>query len=315
MGPPRASCERTTMHFYLLVNPSAGRKKARAFLEDLSQTLIRSGHRMTSYCGEAPGDLARHVAGLREGDLDVLLLAGGDGTLRTVLNASAAPPPWPLGVLPLGTANLVAREAGTWPARRPEVLAAALLDARPWSVDLLEIRRDRGPVERAITTVSAGLDGAIVHTVAGIRGRGRASGGYGRWVGPILEILHRFVFEPIEVTVDGARPIECMTVVVQNTRTYGGFFTLSPEARLDSGCAQVVTLHARTPRDLVRLAIEASVHTVHRDRQVRIVAGRRVRLRAATPLLVQADGDPAGSTDLEVFVRPAAIRLLRIHRP
>lgn len=299
------------MHFYLLENPAAGRGKARTFLDGVTRGLLQAGHRVSAYAGRSAADLVSHVEALGPDDPDVLVVVGGDGTLRTVLAAGDAVPAWPLGVIPVGTANLVARELGTWPATSPEDLAARLGRGRPWAVDLLEVRRAGRPPERALAVVSVGIDGALVHAVADARTRRGGLGGYARWVAPGLDLVREFAPTPLEVQVDGGPPRTCVSAVVQNAHNYGGLFTLSPDARLDSGRAEIVLMDAKGRRDLVRLALSAGLGRIHRDRHVKIQHGRRVVLSAPTPVAVQADGDPAGHTDLEVRVLPAALQLWR----
>lgn len=297
------------MHFYLIENPAAGRGKARAFLDGVTRALVSAGHRVTSYGGRSAEDAVAHVGALGPDDLDVLVVVGGDGTLRTVVAAGDAPPPWPVGVIPVGTANLVARELATWPPTTPEAFAHCLERGRPWTVDLLELRRAGCPPERAVAVVSVGVDGRLAHEVARARQRARGLGGYEKWITPALCVVRDFRPTPLEVQVDGGPPRICASVTIQNAHSYGGLFTLSPEARLDSGRAEVVMLDARSPRDLVRLVAAAGMGRIHRDRQVKILQGAHIRVRAPTPLHVQVDGDPAGTTDLDVRVLPGAMRL------
>ena len=77
----------------------------------------------------APGD-AERLAREAEADFDIIVAAGGDGTLNAVANGMAAAPR-PLALLPLGTANVLAREIGL--PRRPERLAELIAagPARP----------------------------------------------------------------------------------------------------------------------------------------------------------------------------------------
>lgn len=299
------------MHLYLLENPSAGRSRDRSFLDALTRAFAAKGHDLTTYVGGEPGALAEHAATLPVEGIDAVLVAGGDGTIRSILNARPEPPPWPLGVVPIGTANLVARETRVFGVRQPEKLVAALLEAERWPVDLLQVRRGDGEPELAISSVGIGLDGELVHAVSRIRGAAATSGGYRRWLEPAWSALREYPFLPLTLTLDGGRVIESPLAVLQNAHSYGGFFTLSPEASLDSGRIEVVTVNARTNRDLIRVAIKAGSRSLHRDRGVRIEPAQSVRVRAPEPVAVQADGDPAGHTDLEVTLRPKAVRLLR----
>ncbi len=300
------------MRIYLLENPSAGRRGGHAFVEALVHALSRAGHRVTTYVGDAPGDLARHLLEIRTADLDALLVAGGDGTVRALLNAAQDLPPWPIGVVPTGTANLVARETRFWKSGSADDLATALPRAERWPVDVLEVTRADGSSERAITSVGIGLDGAMVHAVAVVREHGMSSGGYARWVAPVLKTFGGYGFPAIQVRPDDRPAFTTPLVIVQNSRHYGGLFSLSPTARLDSGRLDLVTVRSRTRRDLLRLGLRASTGRFHLDRQVRFATAQRVRIRTPRPLEVQIDGDAAGRTDVEVRVRPAALTLLRL---
>jgi diacylglycerol kinase family enzyme len=300
------------LRYHLLENPSAGRRRGSPFVARFADALRARGHEVVVYVGEKPGDLARHAAGLDAAACDALLVAGGDGTLRSVLNGSDALPPWPIGMIPIGTANLVARETHMLTRRTPEALADGLERAERWRVDLLEVRRAGARPERAISSVGVGLDGALVSAVAELRGADEASGGYAKWVTPLLGVLGRFAFDDLDLRVDDGRRVASPLAVAQNARHYGGLFLLAPEARLDSGWLDLVTVRARTRRDLVRLALRAGLGRFHRDRQVAVVRCRGVRVVARAPVPVQADGDPAGTTDLEVRLLPGALALLRV---
>lgn len=300
------------MRFHVIENPSAGRGGGRAFLDAVQRILREGGNDVTAFVGSSAAAVVDHVRALDRGAADRLLLAGGDGTLNAVLNARHALP-WPVGVIPMGTANLVARDAGFDPGAGPEETAAALAGAEPWVVDVLSVEHAGGPAPRlAVACVSAGLDAEIVEAVEQARDAGSRSGGYARWVAPGLRTLSAHRFEPMEVVVDGGVVQNAPFVVVQNALSYGGLFQISPEARLDSGRLDVATLFPRTHRDMVRLAVAAAARRIHRDRAVRVLEGRSVTIRSPRARPVQADGDPSGTTDVRVTLLPRRLTLLRV---
>ncbi|MHC5010578.1 MAG: diacylglycerol/lipid kinase family protein [Planctomycetota bacterium] len=299
------------MRFHIVENPSAGRSRTDAYRETVAAALSAGEHEVTSYVGGAPGDLERHVRALDRSEVDRLLVLGGDGTLRAILNARAGGIPWPVGVIPVGTANLAARETGIPLGTDPEVVARALLAAEPWRVDVLELRGPEGRIERALTTVGVGLDAEIVDAVHRTRRGAHAKGGYLRWLRPMAKVFQRYRYVPIEVVVDDGLVQHGAEVVVQNARSFGGLWTLSPDAALDSGRLDVVVMRVHAARDVVRIGLRALAGRLRRDRRCRVTRGRRVLLRAASPVPAQADGDPAGTTDLEVRVLPGALTLLR----
>ena len=295
------------MRVHVIANPTAGRGRTPRLVAALADALRARGAEVSTYATTGPGDAAVHVAGLPDGATDRLVVVGGDGTLHEAVNGRPGPLPWPVAVVPVGTANLVARDAGT-PLRADAATHAALvLEGEPWRVDLLAT--DRG---RALAVAGAGLDAEVVASVA--RARRGGLGGYARWLAPIARTFADYRPPRLVAVVDG-RAVEGGAVVVQNTRCYGGLFTLSPAARMDDGRLDVVVLREARRRDCFRMLLAAYAGRLASDRGVRLLAGTSVVVRAERPAAVQLDGDPAGTTDFEARVLPAALTLLRPKRP
>jgi diacylglycerol kinase (ATP) len=299
------------MRFHLIENPVAGRGDGHALVGQVGAGLRAAGHDVWMHAATSAADMAAHVGGLDVGAVDRLVVAGGDGTLKVVVNALPTQGAPPVGVLPRGTANLVARDCGMPLGGEPARIVAALEQAVPWRVDALRVRHADGREETALATVGAGLDADVVHRVARLRRESGGSGGYRRWFRPVADAIRSFSFPVLDATVDDRRLRRGTLVIVQNTLAWGGLFRLSPDARLDSGRLVVTLVKARALRDLVRVGLEALARRVERDRQVRFLPGEHVRIHGARPVPLQADGDPAGWTDVEVRVVPGALTLLR----
>jgi diacylglycerol kinase (ATP) len=301
------------MRFHFVVNPVAGRRHARALAAAVMEGLRTQGHGVTSHETVAPGDARRHVASLDAGSLDRLVVAGGDGTLREVVNSRPPPLPWPVAMLPVGTANLVSREVALPLSRDPDVVLRALLAAEPWKVSLLEIARDGAPPEHAVATIGVGLDGEIVRCVAAARARASVpgAGGYRQWVAPLWSTFRGYRFPSVEATLDGTRTYRGAAVITQNSRSYGGLLSLDPEARLDADAFRVVVARTRSRRDLPRFFLGALRGRLTDYHDVLSRPAQEVLIRARVPVAVQADGDPAGTTDLVVRLRPRSLTLLR----
>lgn len=301
------------MHVHLLENPAAGRGGARTFIRAVAAALEDGGHHVTHVVGAQAGDLAEHARELGKDDADRVLIAGGDGTLKSIVNARPAPPPWPIGMIPVGTANVVARELGIPPSFGPAEVAQAILASEPWDVDLLEVRRAGEHEEWAVLAVSVGFDAEVVHAVGRAREEraSTATGGYWQWVAHVVDALGSSALSFFDVSLDGGPARECALLIVQNARLYGGLFTISKTSCLDSGSLDAVGIQAKNARDVVRVLAAATVQRVEYDKQVRILSGERVVVSAASPIAVQADGDPSGFTDVEIVVKPGAMTLLR----
>ena len=299
------------MHFYFIVNPVAGRHSTKALYEDVAAVLEARGHRVSVHITTEAGCAGRHVAELAPDACDRLVLVGGDGTLREVVNGAGPELPFPVGLVPVGTANLVGRELRMPLSLAPVTVAEALIAAEPWTVDVLRMERG-GAVEYAVANVGVGVDADVVHAISRIRqGALGASGGYVQWVAPIFETLRRFRFPKMTVTVDDQRSYRAGSVVVQNAYNYGGLFHLAPNAGLANEGLNVTLLRCTSRRDLFRFLFGAWRRTVGKYKDVKIVPARKVRLQAEPVSNVQADGDEAGHTDLTIEIVPKTLTLLR----
>ncbi len=297
------------MRFHFIVNPVAGRGRALSVLDTVTEALRAQGVESTRFVTTQAGDARAHAAELAPDACDRLIVVGGDGTLREVVNGRDGPPPWPIGIMPFGTANLIGRELRMPLNPTSGRIAGRLKAAANWPVDVLRVRA-RDHEELAMGVVGAGLDAELVKAVSTLRAE-TSGGGYGRWLRPLWDVFRTFRFPKLRVTVDGRKTYAASACTVQNAHNYGGLFVLSPDAALDSGMLDVFLIRRGTHRDLFRIMAGAFLRRAHKHSDVKIVRGTHVRICADRPVPVQADGDPAGETDIEVELLPKAATLLR----
>jgi diacylglycerol kinase family enzyme len=303
------------MRVHLIVNPVAGRGRAAALADALVEALRAEGATATLYPAASPEDAVTHAAGLAADGLDRLVVMGGDGTLRNVVNARPLPLPWPVGLAPVGTANVVGRELRMPLTSSATARARALLAGEPWVVGALELTRADGRRELAMANAGAGLDAAIVHAVSKARSKRGGAGGYAVWVRPILATIAGYRFPHLRVVVDGARADEGAAVIVQGARNFGGVFRLARNAALDAPALHVSILTARTRRDLLRLLARSTATSVEDDRDVISLTAREVSISSDPPVPFQCDGDAAGETPVTIRHLPRALTLLRAPLP
>ena len=299
------------MRTTLIVNPVAGQGKAGRLAEGLREALGAAGEEVRVLCTQAAGEAAALCRGLAPGDTDRLIVVGGDGTLREVVGARDLPLPWPVGLAPVGTANVVARELGMPRHGKARRVAEALRHAQPWRVGVLEIEYGDGRRERALANVGAGLDAEVVRAVATARAQRGGRGGYGVWVRPILRTVARYAAPRLLVRLDGGETLPAAALVVQGAHSYGGVFTLAPGARMDADTLWVsrITQGGRWP--LLRLLVRGLLGRAHHDRGVALHAAREVHVTAEGPVGMQADGDAAGMLPATLRLRPGCLTLLR----
>ena len=254
---------------------------------------------------------------------DVLVVAGGDGTVRAVAERLAeADTPAELAIVPLGTGNLLARNLGVPLNDLPGAMTRALTgEARPLDVGWLEIELAGGP-ERHAFAVLAGF-GLDAHMITETDDDLKDKVGWLAYVESMGRALA--ASDPLEVriTADGV-PHDAdsvHTLLVGNCGTLQGGFNLLPDADPADGELDLLLLSADgavgwldTMRNLVwdngikRLATggkvaESSDSATH----LRV---RSLRLELMEPRVFEIDGEDLGETRrVTVTVQPSAVRV------
>jgi YegS/Rv2252/BmrU family lipid kinase len=254
-------------------------------------------------CSE-PDDLDRVLD--RAGDR-TLVVVGGDGSVHTAVatlhRRGELSADRPLGLVPLGTGNDLARTLRI--PLEPASAARALLSGRPRRLDLV-LDDDGGVV---VNAVHLGVGAEAAERAGAFKDRlGRAA--YA--VGGVLAGATATGWD-LEVEVDGETvhtddPV--LMVGVANGRTIGGGSELAPDAEPDDGLLDVVIATSTGP--LARLGFGVAMREgEHVDREdVRVVRGRTVRI-SGDAFPVNSDGELAGPVRSRTWtVRPAAWSLL-----
>ncbi len=287
----------------VVVNPISGRGRSLRAAERFAAAFEGAGGRAEVHRTAAAGDGGRRAAGAGAEGFDAVVAVGGDGTVTEVLNGLEGAG-LPVGIVPTGTANVVARELRLpFDAREASRIVAG---GRERPLDAGEARTTAG-TRRFLCCAGAGLDGEVVKAIA--EGRTGALGFRG-WVGPILRSIARYDFPAIRVSADGGPPVPATTVVVCNTANWGGLFSLVPSAAPGDGVLDACLFEGTRRRSLFRYTWGAWRGTLPGHRDVRTVRGRSFRIEADRPVAVEVDGDPFGTTPLEVRVLPGAARVL-----
>lgn len=212
-------------------------------------------------------------------------------------------------MVPCGTANVLAKELGL--PRSVGRLADLVTDGREirWDVGV-----DRESGRKFLLFGSAGYDAHVVHVFHAARQGPIQMWQYILWG---LKSILDYRIPRLRVELDG-KPLadDASWVQVSNVSCYGGPLVFTPHAKADDGSFEVMVLHARCRRDVVRmfwaallgylLGVEYALHdaTFHRARRVRIEAAD------GAPVPVQIDGDPGGHLPVDFEIVPGGIRIL-----
>jgi diacylglycerol kinase (ATP) len=276
----------------VVANPVAGRGKGRAAALELEEGLKRMGASTGVYLTEGRGD-AWHFLRSMEEDVDLVVAVGGDGTIGEILHG-LVDPEVPVGILPLGTGNILAAELGL-----PRDVHRALEIFERKKTARIDVATVNGNL-RSFLVVGVGFDGYAVREVAA-----RRTGPISKlsYLPAALRALGDYREPSLEVEIDG-EPVEggpFGLVLASNINHYGGFMRLSPEGRPDDGRFEVYLFRGGSP---FRLAGHAARGVFGRllGKSCLVRPARRLRVTSEEPVPVQVDGDAAGETPVHLEV-------------
>ena len=285
----------------IIYNPEAGRRRIAAVWRVLD-ILTANGIRLDVIATRAPGhatELARAAA--EEGEV-MVVGAGGDGTIAEIARGLAGSPTQ-LGIIPTGTANVLAHELALPFA--PRDIAAALARGRTKTIWPGVCTSAKGS-RLFVQMVSAGFDADVVHRLP--LGLKRAIGRSAYVMQALRESL-RYAFPTITLRIDG-REVETGGVIVSKGRFYAGAYTLAPAGNPARPGFQVVTFDRTGPSAALLYGALLPLGLLARLTSVRIFAAGAVEIVDGGGVPVQADGDPAGHGPISISDALAPIAIV-----
>lgn len=217
---------------------------------------------------------------------DLVISCGGDGTVRAVCEELAGTGV-PIGIVPAGTGNLLARNL-----ELPLYLRAAVdvaLNGQDRAIDLVEVSGDNMDDATFLVMAGMGFDAAIME---GVNEEIKAKVG---WIAYVVSALKSLMYPAVrvEVSVDGAdfTRHRARTIVVGNVGYLQGGMPLIPDAEIDDGKIDVVLLYPRMFLSWLPLAVRILGRRRRTDELVDRMRGGTVVVRAAADTPRQLDGD------------------------
>ena len=242
---------------------------------------------------------------------DLVLVAGGDGTINETINGmigSAVP----LAILPAGTANVLAAELGMkLRADRAALKLHELVPVRV-AVGLLHSLELAGNSERTgsryfLLMAGVGLDARIVYN---LNLRMKASlGKLSYWLGGFSQIGQRL--EEFDVHAND-RVIRCSFALISRVRNYGGDLEIAWNASLLRDDFEAVLFQGESTTQYLRYLAGVIAHSLDGMEGVSVLHTRKIELSPATEraVYIQVDGEIAGRLPASVEIVPDALTVL-----
>ncbi|MHB0869106.1 MAG: diacylglycerol/lipid kinase family protein [Chloroflexota bacterium] len=288
------------MKALLIHNERSGQRDRKGEIAAAIDRLSSAGWRVDLVSSPSAEELEGAARTAVTAGADVIIAAGGDGTVNVAIQALAHRRAI-LGVLPTGTTNVWAREM-----RIP-------LDVRRATEVLLAgqvARSDLGLANGRYFLFVAGV-GFDASVTRGIDFKAKRRLGMLAYV--IAAAVEALKLRGVEATVaadDLVSRQRLLMVVASNTRLYGGLLTIAPEAFADDGLLDVWVFPGRGALAAIAHAASVLLGRHSRDSGARFYRCATVSISARSCLPVQIDGDYVGTTPITIHVAHRALRVL-----
>ncbi len=286
------------MRIFIIANPNAGGFK-KISAEKIKSYLEERGAEVTLRLTTKRGDASDFAAAVKSDEYDVVVAAGGDGTLNEVINGIAGRG-ITFGLIPMGTVNVVALE--TEIPFDPYGACDVLLKNKPQKVSL-------GRVDGMyfILMLSAGFDALVAYKVHG--GLKSFLGKFAYMLQGIL-MLFTYKFPKITVTAAGKR-YKGYSVIISNMKLYAGKgIIINPDASFFEDDLQACVLRKKGPLAILRFLFHVIFRTQHRFKELTYFRAKEITLESESRCSIQADGDAIGVLPKKVTIAKGALDIL-----
>jgi YegS/Rv2252/BmrU family lipid kinase len=296
--PPGAPARRRRL--LLIVNPTAGRRRGRT-LRAVVAALAAGGADIARYETRFRGDAENYLAAVALQRFDAVLVAGGDGTINECLNGlmrRTAPPP-PLGLIPMGTANVLAHELQL--VKSPHEIAETLLTGA-----VREIHPGRANDRYFAMMAGVGLD---AHVVAKIDPRLKRVLGKAAYALETWRQMATNRFPGYTAVLDG-RTVRGGAMIAAKGHFYAGRFVCAKDARLGDPYLHLCVFLNNGGWAALGYGAALLANRVPHLRSVAVFPARTMTVAGPPGDPVQADGDIVAYLPVTLAVAEKTLRII-----
>jgi len=292
----------------IIYNPFAGKMGAGGLkrLSNAAEILREAGHDTWLVPTQGPGTAGAIARRSIADGAELILAAGGDGTINEIAEGVAFSDV-PLGILPAGTANVLANEMGL--GSSIEHAAANLPGCIPTRISMGRLQCVNGSERTRLFLLMAGigLDAKIVYNISlPLKAR---LGKLAYWLAGFSMVGRKL--DELEVLVEGRR-ISCAFALISKVRNYGGDLEIAQNVSLLDDQFEVVLFEGRSSFRFLTYLGRVAVRKLTGVPGIKLIRTRGVCMPGATArrVYIQVDGEYAGHLPASVEIVPDALTLL-----
>jgi diacylglycerol kinase (ATP) len=268
------------------------------------RTLATTGHGVTARPTLAPGTATAVAREAVAAGADLILAFGGDGTINEVAEGMIYSP-IPLGILPGGTANVLACELGL--GSRPDKAARRIADLEPRRIAVGRVQSVATEARHFLSMAGIGLDAHIVYGLsAEVKKRW---GKLAYWAGGFGQLTREL--EEFDVEIEG-KIYRSSFALVTKVRNYGGDLQIARRVSILDDQFEIVLFSGSDPKRYLKYLTGIAINRLYGMTGITILRSRKAcfRLAGGERVYMQIDGESAGRLPGQVEIVPDALTLL-----
>jgi diacylglycerol kinase (ATP) len=271
----------------IIYNPTSGRELFKKHLPEVLQRFEQAGYETSCHATTCEGDAIQAARVAAERGFDLIVAAGGDGTINEVVNGIAVLEDRPkIAVIPVGTTNDFARAIGI-PLNNVSQAVEVILNGESKKIDIGHVN------DQYFINIAGG--GRLTELTYEVPSKLKTMVGQLAYYLKGVEMLPSLRPAEVEIEYDGKLfQGEIMLFLVSLTNSVGGFERLAPDSKLNDGMFDLLILKKANLAEFIRVATLAIRGDHINDDHIIYTKANRVKVTNRDKMQLNLDGEYGG---------------------